>query len=146
MATVLDILGRKGNQVFNVRPNATVLDAAVLMNEHKIGGLVVTEEDRVAGIVTERDVLRKVVAARRDPAEVPVSQIMTDKVVCVSSDTSLDEARAIFMERRIRHLPVVDAEGRVEGMISIGDVNAWRLDGQATTIHYLHEYLYGHVS
>jgi len=143
MPHVDQILCRKDSRVLSIGPRATVLDAAIMMNDHQIGALVVCESGRVVGIITERDVLRRVVARRIDPVEVTVGQVMTHEVVCCTRDTKLDEARNLFMTRRIRHLPVVDRMGHVEGMISIGDLNAWQLDGQSATIHYLREYLYG---
>ena len=146
MATVSDVLKRKGSQVFSIGPDASVLDAALLMNEHRIGGLVVLKSAMVAGIITERDVLRRVVAKRHDPAAIFVKDVMTQDVcVCKKGETT-EEARAIFNNQRIRHLPVVNEQGRLEGMISIGDINGWKLNGQEQTIHYLKEYLYGEMS
>jgi CBS domain-containing protein len=145
MPKVTQILSAKGSQVLSVSPNATVLDAALLMNEHKIGALVVSEAGNVVGIFTERDVLRRVVAKRLDPANVRIADVMTREVVCCELDTEIEEAKAVFMNRRIRHLPVVDADGYLQGLISIGDLNAFQLDGHERTIHYLHEYLYGHA-
>ena len=143
MPTVRQILARKGTQVLTVSADASVLDAALLMNEHKIGALVVVDAAQVIGIVTERDVLRRLVAKRRDPAETTVGDIMTREVICCHPDTHLEEARAIFMQRRIRHLPVVNDRGVLEGLVSIGDLNAWQLDGQEQEIHYLHAYIHG---
>ena len=145
MPTVHRILDHKGSQVLTVSPDASVLDAALMMNEHKIGALVVAEAANVVGIVTERDVLRRVVVQRLDPAETSVGQIMTGEVVCCRPDTPIDDARGVFMQRRIRHLPVVSDEGVLEGMISIGDINAWQLDGQQRELHYLHEYIHGRM-
>ncbi len=143
MPTVQQILARKGTHIFTIHPDATVLDAGLMMNEHKIGALVVVEMGQVAGIVTERDMLRRLVAKRRDPAETTVRQIMTPEVVCCRPQTPLDEARGLFMRRRIRHLPVINDRGVLEGLVSIGDLNAWQLDGQELEIHYLHEYIHG---
>jgi CBS domain-containing protein len=145
MGTVNQILTRKGSQVMSISPNASVLDAALLMNEHKIGALIVLDKGQVSGIFTERDVLRRVVAKRLDSADVIVRDAMTREVICCRPDTSMDEARNVFMKRRIRHLPVVEEDGQLKGMISIGDLNAWDRDGQQRTIHYLHEYLYGNI-
>lgn len=146
MATIRDILHHKGTQIHTISPRATALDAAMLMNEHKIGALLVLDNDRLVGIITERDVLRKVVAQRQDPAHTHVQDIMTSKVICCHDKTTIEEVRSIFMSQRIRHLPVVAEQGQVAGMVSIGDLNAWQLDGQEQTIHYLQEYLYGYAS
>ncbi|MCX5658879.1 MAG: CBS domain-containing protein [Planctomycetota bacterium] len=143
MATVQDILARKGQEVQYIQPQATVLEAALKMNERKIGCLVVTDHARVAGIFTERDILRRVVAARCDPATTRVSDVMTEEVACCRPETDLDEARGVMKNRRIRHLPVVDESRRLCGLISIGDLNAYLSDDQEVTIHFLHEYLYG---
>jgi CBS domain-containing protein len=143
MATVRDILVNKGSQVLSIGPDATVLDAALLMNEHKVGSLVVMDAGEVAGMFTERDVLRRVVGERRDPATTPVREVMTIEVVCCTPESPIEEARAAMMNRRIRHLPVRDGDRKILGMISIGDLNAYHLSSQEHTIHLLHEYLYG---
>lgn len=138
-----DILSGKGSTVFTISPEASVLEAALLMNEHQIGGLVVGSVQRVAGIITERDVLRRVVAERRDPAEVRVSEVMTTQLVCGQPEMTVETARKIMRQKRVRHLPIVDDQGRLKGIVSIGDLNAFELDGQELRIHYLHEYIYG---
>ena len=150
MPAVSRILADKGSQVHAISAQASVLEAAELMNTHKIGALVVAEGDAradvaagVVGIVTERDVLRRAVARRRDPAETRVSEIMTREVICCQVDTPLKEARNLFMQKKIRHLPVLDERGRLAGLISIGDINAHELDGTQLEIQYLHEYLMG---
>ena len=146
MATVHDVLKQKGSQVLSIGSSASVLDAALLMNEHRIGGLVVLRSAKIEGIVTERDVLRRVVAQRVDPADITVKEVMTADVYCCKKDASIEEARSIFKNKRIRHLPVIDDAGMLVGMISIGDINGWKLEGQEKTIHYLKEYLYGEMS
>src|SRR5437660_770126 len=110
MPTVRDILARKGNHIESIAPAATVFEAAVRMNEKKIGALLVLDQGRLVGIVTERDILQRVVAQRRDAAETVVDEVMTAEVACCQIDTSLDEARGVMKNRRIRHLPVVDGE------------------------------------
>lgn len=143
MPTVKDVLARKAPQLISIDPQATVLDAALLMNQHKIGCLVVIDRGTVSGIFTERDVLSRVVVERRDPASTRVRDVMTTAIVCCQPDTDLDEARSVFKNRRIRHLPIVDSEQRLVGLVSIGDVNAFEADAQEQTIHLLHEYIYG---
>lgn len=143
MATVRDILEHKGTDVLTIPPSATVYEAAVLMNEHKIGALVVLYQERLVGIITERDIMRKIVAQRRDPAETPVEEVMTSEVVCGRVNTSFEEARGVMANRRIRHLPVVDDDDRLLGLISIGDLNAYQSTSQERTIYLLHEYIYG---
>ena len=142
MATVDAILSAKGSQVLTVGPDASVLQAVILMNDHKVGALVVTTGKDVAGMFTERDLLRRVVGESRDPATTRVAEVMTTEVVCCTPATSLEEARGAMKNRRIRHLPVV-VDGQLCGLISIGDLNAHQITSQEHTIHLMHEYLYG---
>jgi CBS domain-containing protein len=143
MSTVREIVSLKGTHIESISPRITVFEAAVHMNERKIGALLVLDQDRLVGIVTERDILQRVVAQRRDAAETLVEEVMTTEVACCQSDTSIEEARGVMKNRRIRHLPVVDAEERLLAMISIGDLNAYQTTAQEQTIHLLHEYIYG---
>ncbi|QDU35603.1 Inosine-5'-monophosphate dehydrogenase [Poriferisphaera corsica] len=143
MATVGHILADKGGEVMKVSSQTTVMEASVKMNDKAIGALVVEEGDKVVGIFTERDVLRRVVVKGVKAEDVSVGDVMTGEVICCKPDMDLEEARGICMKRRVRHLPVIDDEGRLHGLISIGDLNAWDLTGHKRTIHYLHEYLYG---
>jgi len=143
MPTVIDILARKGAGVHTINPDATVLEATQKMNQHKLGALVVMNEGQVAGMFTERDVLRRVVAAMRDPGGTQVSEVMTTEVICVPPQTDIDEVSALMQQRRIRHLPVCDDSGTLKGMISIGDVNAFHVTHQEAHINFLSEYIYG---
>jgi CBS domain-containing protein len=142
MATVMAILANKGPQVLTIGPDATVLQAALLMNEHEVGALVVTAGEGIAGMFTERDVLRRVVGEQRDPTATRVGDVMTVEVACCTPETTIDEARGAMKNRRIRHLPVANA-GRLCGLVSIGDLNAYQMTSQEHTIHLMHEYLYG---
>jgi CBS domain-containing protein len=141
----MQILATKGAKVLWTRKDATVLEAAQLMNEHRVGSLVVEDEDHIVGMFTERDVLMRVVAEHRDPATTLVEEVMTVEVACCTPETTIDEARAAMKNRRIRHLPVIDDEGHVHGLISIGDLNAHLTNSQEQTIYLLQEYLYGRV-
>ena len=143
MATVTAILEVKGPHVLTIGREATVLQAALLMNEHKVGALVVTDGEHITGMFTERDVLRRVVGEQRDPTSTPVAEVMTTEVACCTPETTLEEARGAMKNRRIRHLPVTDGDGRLRGLISIGDLNAYQMTSQEQTIHMMHEYLYG---
>jgi CBS domain-containing protein len=145
MPIVQDVLAIKGNMVHSISSNATVLEATQKMNQHKLGALIVMEDSHVTGIFTERDVLRRVVAEQRDPAQTTVGEVMTTDVICCEPDTDLDEVSAIMQQRRIRHLPVCDDGGRIRGMISIGDLNAYHATHQEAHIHFLSEYIYGRV-
>jgi CBS domain-containing protein len=145
MALVRDILDKKGRQVWTIGPDATVLQAALVMNEHTIGALVVTDGGRIVGMFSERDILRRVIGEHRDPDQTRVAEVMTTEVVCCTSQTSLEEAGGAIKNRRVRHLPVVDDENRLLGLISIGDLNAYRQADQEQTIFLMSEYLYGRV-
>jgi CBS domain-containing protein len=145
MAQVSDLLRVKGSHVMSIGRQATVLDAAVMMNDYTIGALVVIDQGKVIGIFTERDVLRRVVAERRDPAEATVGDVMTRDIVTCGADTEVDEAALLMKERRVRHLPVLDPGGGIIGLVSIGDINAFHTNSQEKTIYHLHEYIYGRV-
>lgn len=143
MPTVSELLAKKEHALLSIGPTATVMDAATMMNEHRVGALLVVEAGHLEGIFTERDILRRVLGERRDPEQTTVGQVMTTEVACCRPDTPLDQARLLFRDKRVRHLPVIDHLGKALGVVSIGDANAWAMDHQQAEIHYLHEYLYG---
>ena len=149
MPTVRDLLGRKrargapgSGDVVSTTPDATVLAAAQLMNERGIGGLVVKEGGALAGIFTERDILRRIVGQQRDPATTRVRDVMTAPVLTVRPDTKVVECRALFSDRRIRHLPVLDTDGSVCGVVTSGDVLAFEADEARSTVEHLESYVY----
>ena len=143
MATVKDILAVKGSRVLSIHPDATALEGAQIMNEDKIGALLVMDEDRIVGMFTERDILRRIVAEERSPSHTHVAEVMTTEVVCCKPQTSIAEARGAMKNRRIRHLPVVNDNGQLLGLISIGDLNAYESHNHEVTIHILEEYICG---
>ena len=144
MPNVHEVLAGKGSEVVSTLGQVTVHDAVGIMNEQKIGALVVVDEQKqVAGIFTERDVLRRVVGKQLDPAKTLVSQVMTQDVVCCRPNMPIDDVRVLMKQRRIRHLPVVEEDGRLAGMISIGDVNAFTANNHEVQLKYLHEYIHG---
>ncbi|MEO6434210.1 MAG: CBS domain-containing protein [Tepidisphaeraceae bacterium] len=145
MPSVRDVLAVKGSQVHSVSPTERVLDAIRQMNQHKIGAVLVMQGGRVAGIFTERDVLRRVVGEERQPAHVTVGEVMTEDLICVAPDADLDEVATLMRNRKIRHVPVCDENGKLHGMISIGDLNAYHASNQEAQIHFLSEYIYGRV-
>lgn len=136
------ILDRKGSDVATIGKNASVLEAATLMNERRIGAVVVTAGDRAVGIFTERDILNRVVAAGCAADGTSVGEVMTSPMACCRRDTPLSDCKAVMTGKRIRHLPVVE-ESRLYGLISAGDILAHECADQQATIEYLHEYLYG---
>lgn len=143
MTTVRDILDHKGGQVISIAPGTTALEAARLMNEHRIGSLLVMDGSKLVGIVTERDILRRVVAAANDPSQVLVDSILSTPVACCRPETNLEECRQVITDKRIRHLPVVD-HGQLRGIITIGDLMAFAISEHESTIKYLNEYMFGH--
>lgn len=145
MPTVRDVLAQKGESLHTIADDATVLEATRKMNQHKIGALVVTDDGRVAGIFTERDVLTRVVALEKSPGDVKVGDVMTRDVICCCIEDDLDDVSAIMKTHRIRHVPVCDEDGKVHGIISIGDVNAQYASNAEQTIHFLNDYIYGRV-
>ena len=110
MADVASILETKGSDVLRIEGSATVLDAVKRMVEANVGSLLVDEDGSLAGIVTERDYLRRVTLEGRDENDTPVRDIMTSPLVYVTPDTSIDECMAVMTERRIRHLPVLTGD------------------------------------
>jgi len=143
MTLVRDILERRDRTVVTISPDDTVLRASQLMNEERIGCVVVVEPGQGAvGIFTERDILRRVVAECRSPENTRVSEVMSRPVTCCRPCTSLIECQQVMTNKRLRHLPVVE-NGELIGMISIGDILAREVELQQSTIEYLHDYIHG---
>lgn len=142
MDTVEVLLREKGREVVSTSPEATVLELARLMNERRIGSVLVLKAGTLVGIVTERDLLTKVVALARDAASLRVRDIMTTDVVVVETGTPIGAAMRTMTERRCRHLPVM--KGReVVGIVSIGDCNRWSSRDQEYTVRHLTDYIQG---
>jgi|SRR5579885_2559485 len=141
MSKVSDILNRKGQSVVSVGPHDSVMDAIRLMNEHRIGAVVVVEKQQVIGIFSERDLLTRVVVKGLPPGNTKIGEVMSTPVAYCSPETDIADCRSAMTQKRIRHLPVI-ADGRLAGMISIGDVMAWEISEHQNTIQYLNEYIY----
>ncbi len=139
VATLLD---RKGSAVQTVSPSASVADAVHVMNEKKIGSLLVVEGGRLVGIFTERDVLSRVVAAGVDPRTTRVSVVMSARLETIAPDMTIGDVMGIFTNKRCRHLPVV-ADGELLGLISIGDVSRWLAGTHRTEAEHLRQYIAG---
>jgi len=142
MTTAHDILRHKGQAVYSVRPTDTVLAALGVMAEHEIGAVLVLDGDQIAGILTERDYARKVALVGRSSKDSQVRSIMTADVVCVRAANTVEDCMALMTERRVRHLPVVE-NGRVIGLVSIGDLVKATIDEQEFTINQLKNYIAG---
>jgi len=141
MATVAQLLDHKPRAIYSVVPDAPVLEAIRLMAEHSVGALLVMQDARLEGIVSERDYARKVILMGRSSSDTPVSQIMTASVITVEPGFSVQQCMQLMTDRRVRHLPVV-AGGRVLGMLSIGDLVRAVLAEQAQTIEQLEHYIH----
>ena len=141
MTYVSQVLQEKRNAaIYQISPDATVLEAITLMAEKSIGALVVTDQDQVVGIFSERDYTRKVALMERTSTDTTVSEIMTSKVIIVTSRNTVEECLGLMTERHLRHLPVVDANQLV-GMISIGDLVKAVMDDQRKLIDQLQDYI-----
>lgn len=139
---VSNVLAEKGRQVYTVRRGASVAEAVREMNEKGVGALLVLEDERPVGIFTERDVLRRIVDADKDPAFTRVGDVMTRRLVTITPETHVEEAMELMTQRRFRHLPVVDA-GDLVGMLSIGDLMRWITLHQEDEIRLMTAYIVG---
>jgi CBS domain-containing protein len=136
----MNLVSEKGGEVWSVSPGETVVDVVRAMDEKKVGALLVMEGGHLAGIVSERDVARKVILGGKEPRSVTVREIMTARVVCGRPDLKINEAMAIMTDRRIRHLPVADGN-RVVGVVSIGDLVKETIEEQKFLIEQLEHYI-----
>ena len=141
MKTVRQLLDSKHPRLVSVSPDTTVLDALKVMAEKEIGAVLVLDGDRLAGIFSERDYARKVVLQGKSSKDMPVCEIMTDKVVCVRPEQSIEECMGLMTDKRIRHLPVLEHK-KVVGVISIGDVVKEMLAEQEFVIKQLESYIH----
>ncbi len=140
--TVEEILQQKGREVWTISPKATVMEALKLMDEKHIGALVVTHDDQVVGIISERDYARKVILRGKSSINTHVKEIMTEKVYYVSPKSTAEECLILTTQQSIRHLPVLD-NGKLVGLISIGDVVKSVIGEQETEIRQLSDYISG---
>jgi CBS domain-containing protein len=141
MKKVSDILRSKGKAIYSIRPNDIVFDAIKLMVDRSIGAVIVMEGDVLVGILSERDYARKVAVVGKNSRETPVRDIMTAKVMTVSSTSTIEDCMEIMSAKHIRHLPVVD-DGKVVGMVSVGDIVTMIIHSQKETIDNLYSYIH----
>jgi CBS domain-containing protein len=136
------VLEGKGSQVYVTSPSQSILDAVKLMQEKRVGALVVLDHGKPIGMFTERDVLNRVVACDCNPAETSVSDVMTKNIVVVNPDTTVEQAMAIISDKRMRHLPVMEGDELV-GIVSIGDLTHWLVKSQSFKIESLIRFIAG---
>jgi CBS domain-containing protein len=142
MSRISDLLARKPPQVHSVHPDDTVKHAIERMIEHNVGAVLVLEGERVRGIFTERDVLRRVVLAGRVADGTHVREVMTERLVFLAPDRSVEECMAVMTNARVRHLPIVDGSA-LAGIISIGDVVRHLNAEHEVELRYLSDYITG---
>jgi CBS domain-containing protein len=141
MKTVQQLLESKRYSVVSVTSSSTVLDALKVMAEKEIGAVVVIDNEHLAGIFSERDYARKVVLQGKSSKETPVREIMTEKVVCVRPEQTVEDCMGLMTDRRIRHLPVLDHK-KVIGVVSIGDIVKEMLSEKEFVIRQLESYIH----
>ncbi len=143
--TINEILLHKGTQVWTIPPDATVFEAIQMMADKNVGALVVTEGEKLIGILSERDYTRKVALKGRSSKELPVREIISEKVTHVTPAHTIEDCMRLMTEHRVRHLPVLDG-GKIKGIVSIGDLVNWIISAQTNTINQLETYISGYPS
>lgn len=140
--SVRDVLKNKGNHVFTINADDTVYKALELMAAENVGALLVMESDQVIGIITERDYARKVILEGRSSLKTAIRNIMTDKVLYINPDMSVEEGLALMSDKRCRHLPVFEDKELI-GIISIGDLVNAHVAEKDFMINQLEHYIHG---
>ena len=142
MKTLEQILQLKGRDVLITSPDSTVYDSLALLAQHEVGALVVVEDNRPVGLFSERDYARKVILKSLSSHDVLVRAIMASPVICVDTSLTVDKAMGIMTERRVRHLPVLDDNAQLTGIVSIGDLVKDIIAEQQYTIDQLQHYIH----
>jgi len=140
MINVRDILKEKGDTVYKVTPKTTVYESLEKMSAHNVGSMLVMESEKLRGIFTERDYMKKIVLLGRSSKNTNAEDIMTTNPICVSPTDSVDNALAIMTKEHCRHLPVID-EGKIIGIVSIGDLVKKKISDMEAAIKHLNDYI-----
>lgn len=143
MKTLRQFLATKRQPLAVVSPNDSVFHALKVMSDHDVGALLVLDGEKLVGIFSERDYARKIILHGKASKDTPVSEIMTDKVFYVTLERSIDECMAIMTEKHFRHLPVLDNEQQLVGIVSIGDLVKETICEQEFIIRQLERYITG---
>lgn len=143
--SIATLLERKGGTVHTIPMTVTVAEAVREMNRHSIGSVLVMDGEKLAGVFTERDVLKRVVGADLDSKSTPITKVMTADVITIRPETTVQEVMDIFSEKRCRHLPVLQ-DDRLIGLISIGDVSRWVSTAHRAEAESLRQYISGDLS
>ena len=142
IGTINEILTQKGTAVWCISPEATVFEAIQLMADKNIGAVLVTDRDKLVGILTERDYTRKVALKGRSSKETPVADILSSDIVSATPHSTIEDCMRLMTVHRVRHLPVLDGE-MVQGIVSIGDLVNWIITAQTLAINQLESYITG---
>lgn len=143
--TVQQVLDRKGDGVYTVTPDTTIISALETMAKHDIGAVLIVSDERLEGIFTERDYARKVVLKGLSSKDASVADLMTPNVCTITPSHTIDDVMSIMTENRFRHLPVVD-HGKLAGIITIGDVVKTVIAEHEATIQQLSSYIAGDIT
>jgi len=143
IGTINEILTQKGTTVWSISPEATVFEAIQMMADKNIGALLVTDKEKLLGLLTERDYTRKVALKGKSSKQTPVKEILSAEFIQVTPAHTVEECMRLMTLHRVRHLPVLHA-GQVLGIVSIGDLVNWIISAQNSTIHQLQTYITGY--
>jgi CBS domain-containing protein len=141
MRTVKQMLQQKSHGLCTISPDARVFEALKLMAEKNVGALLVIENGQLVGILSERDYVRKTVLHGKSSHDMPVQEIMTERVICVQPNRTTDECMALMTEKRVRHLPVIEND-KLIGVVSIGDLVKETISEQQFIIEQLESYIH----
>ncbi len=142
---VKDILKHKGSDIITVQKNDSVDKIVSILNDKHIGAVIVKDGETVVGILSERDLLKKLLPECKCASEVNAAEIMTDHLVITTVETSIEECMSVMTEKRIRHLPVFDGKD-LAGIISIGDLMKHIVQEKSAQVSYLHDYIAGSLA
>ena len=140
--TIEAILAQKGTEIFSISPDATVFEAVELMAHKNVGALLVIQDGKLVGLISERDYTRKIMLRGKKSRETQVHEIMSSDLTTVSPREPVENCLRMMTDKRIRHLPVLDGE-TIRGIISIGDLVKWVIATQSAAIQHLEMYISG---